>query len=101
MAIDDGGPAFPRPISGADKGLTAPPNARFEFSTSQTGMTLRDYIATHALAGILANPSDMYEGVSASDPDCEAKLQKQRLEIAERSYRFADAFLAARKAGAE
>lgn len=47
--IDDGGPAFPRPFSGAD--------ATVDFSgfdNAQSGMSLLDYFAGQALVGHIA-----------------------------------------------
>jgi hypothetical protein len=60
--IDDGGPAFPRPMVAA-----AP------------GMTLRDWFAGQALAGMLANP-DSWTGAGGV-----------------MAYRYADAMLRARE----
>lgn len=45
----DGGPAFPRPFS-EDK-------FNEDAFASQHGMTLRDYFAGQALAGVMANPA--------------------------------------------
>jgi hypothetical protein len=44
MPKNDGGPAFPRETS------------HFGTSPSQNGMSLRDYFAGQALAGIMARP---------------------------------------------
>lgn len=62
--INDGGPAFPD-------------------DNSQVGMSLRDYFAGQALAGISANPREDYSGTTRDDK-------------ANESYRQADAMLAAR-----
>lgn len=77
--IDTGGPAFPM----------ATVDGWF-----QTGMTLRDWFAGHALAGICVNDeywrlNEEYRGKSAS-------------EIAHRAYQVADAMIAeGNKDGAE
>ena len=70
----DGGPAFPRPLSTDDH--REPCNVEF----AQSGMSLRDFFAAHALTGMLADktPAKYYD------------------EIAGHAYRFADAMLAAR-----
>lgn len=69
----DGGPAFPSLHSIDGNWIKEP---RPEFS----GMSLRDYFAAHALAGLLAS----------GPHDCEAP------GIAHDAYLFADAMLAAR-----
>jgi hypothetical protein len=63
----DGGPAFP-PMHNPD--------------THQSGMSLRDWFAGQALAGLLADPN-----VLGGAP-----------EVANTAYRFADAMLEARAA---
>jgi hypothetical protein len=80
-SINDGGPAFPRPVSHSDEGGT-----HFGF----TGMTLRDYFAGQALAGICA---PLYDDESPT-------IWKHR-EFAKGAYMFADAMLAARKEGSK
>lgn len=71
MAINDGGPAFPR--------------------VRTLGMSLRDYFAGQALAGILAN--------TASVAGIYEKNRQQPTEaLAVAVYQFADAMLAAREA---
>lgn len=65
---DDGGPAF-RTVAG---------NTVYSY-----GMTLRDYFAGQALAGILANPHNRHE----------VTFQ----QMADDAYRFAFAMLEARK----
>ncbi len=71
-AADDGGPAFPLFTSPSETGGNIPP--------IQYGMTLRDWFAGQALAGISA-------------PSCGYEVQR----AAQRSYELADAMLAARK----
>ena len=73
-ANDNGGPAFPRPAVCGD-GFTAYEEA--------VGMTLRDWFAGQAMAGLLAYPG---AGEWAS-PD----------KLAVNVYRYADAMLEARK----
>ncbi len=73
--IKDGGPAFPQ--YGFDKVA--------ERFTSQGGMTLRDYFAAQALAGICANQDNRVYGNS--------------MEFARAAYRLADAMLTARGQG--
>lgn len=71
-SINDGGPAFPRPVSHSDEGGT-----HFGF----TGMTLRDYFAGQALAGILAS----------------ANFGNVKDWIGGKAYEAADSMLAARE----
>jgi hypothetical protein len=68
--INDGGPAFPS----VGEGFGNP-------SYSAPGMTLRDWFAGQALAGALA------------DPTCDLSP----IELAKKTYEFADAMLAARE----
>lgn len=73
--IDDGGPAFP---------------LRVEFPTTgphhELGMSLRDWFAGKALAGICAHTD------TGNAPPCEGEARV--------AYAFADAMLAERKRGA-
>jgi len=62
----DGGPAFPQDLRDAN-------GTGFQYY----GMTLRDYFAAKALAGMLADP----------------KLMGRPQEFAERSYALADAMI--------
>jgi hypothetical protein len=71
----DGGPAFPRPASEA-----------YPKYGQQDGMTLRDWFAGQALAGILINYTTQKFGVKDSD-------------VAQHAYIFADAMLAERAKG--
>lgn len=68
--INDGGPAFPRD----------------ERHLGHNGMTLRDYFAAKALAGIEASQGNSGNFVSTVE------------KVAERAYELADAMLAARGA---
>lgn len=73
--INDGGNAFP---------------ACNEANVNGTmGMTLRDWFAGQALAGLCANPNESPDEDGASDRDV----------IASVAYELADAMLAAREAG--
>lgn len=69
MSKKDGGPAFPAPDLGKQD---------FGQRGAYPGMTLRDYFAAKAMAGV----------ASTGEYDCAM--------IARRAYRFADAMLAAR-----
>lgn len=81
-SADTGGPAFPRPASPAHQhGMHDP----------QKGMTLRDYFAGQAIAGILANPD-----ISASAARCNVSTEEFREDTAAAAYAMADAMLKAR-----
>ncbi len=71
---NDGGPAFPV----AD---TVYPSGQTQWGSN--GMTLRDWFAGQALAGLSANPREDYSGTTRDDKAVE-------------SYRQADAMIAAR-----
>ncbi len=68
--INDGGPMF-----------AIPGIATNWYATMQTGISIRDYLAGQALAGALA------------DPTCDLSP----IELAKKTYEFADAMLAARE----
>lgn len=51
--MNNGGPAFPRPIGHY-------PVAGCTYNDAQAGMTLRDYFAAAALTGLLAEGSGMH-----------------------------------------
>lgn len=84
--INDGGAAFPRPYSqdeyAAQKGDRA---------FAQEGMTLRDYFAGQALAGITTHIQPSIGPRMDTEKLCEA--------CADYSYMIADAMLAAREGG--
>ena len=82
--INDGGPAFP--VKVRRNTSTDPLATSREFQ--MPGMTLRDWFAGQALAGQLANPQAVCEGV-----DGVANL------FAKDAYVLADAMIAARKKG--
>ncbi len=71
--IEDGGPAFPVPVTPTRDGGWAS-------CKEVEGMTLRDWFAGQALAGLAASCSNSPDG-----------------DIARWSYEFADAMLVARK----
>lgn len=71
--INDGGPAFP-------SGVTFGENGAFIYAP-QPGMTLREWFAGQALAGMMADPN--VEGSHAQIADC--------------CYAYADAMIVARK----
>ena len=79
---NDGGPAFPAPMNGPD-------------GRTQHGMTLRDYFAGQALAGVVPG---IEHAVDKIDPD--SKYYDQNSDglyqcAAIRAYCYADAMLAA------
>jgi hypothetical protein len=74
--INDGGPAFPSTIQYFPDDKNA---------NEEQGMTLRDWFAGQALAGMISAVDPKSEGSQAIKP------------IAEAAYDFADAMLAARE----
>ena len=80
---DDGGPAFPLQIENRD-----------QYEGSQYGMTLRDWFAGQALAGMFANPE-----ISLSAARLNVSTDEFRLDTARAAYASADAMLAARSKG--
>jgi hypothetical protein len=82
--MNDGGPAFPVPNYVNVDGDT--------FESEPSGMSLRDWFAGQALAGMLAGP-DMKNNLLLGNPD------GRELEawMAEQSYEYADAMLKARE----
>jgi hypothetical protein len=78
--VDDGGPAFPRPASvqttydykGRERTLTR---------EAQDGLSLRDYFAAKAMAGLLAD----------------SEMKGSPAHFAEYAYEYADAMLAQRQ----
>jgi hypothetical protein len=96
---DDGGPAFPRPgyYPDGSNNDNLEVRERMDLHTQpQPGMTLRDYFAAQALAGILAHtPAGDYEAIVAvMGPLIE--LTPGVKSIATAAYCLADAMLAAR-----
>jgi len=74
--INDGGPAFPVPDSH---------HANGQVQYGANGMTLRDWFAGQALAGLLASPRGPVDGGAITDS-----------WVAENAYIVADAMLRAR-----
>lgn len=73
----DGGPAFPQPATAEGHATNTPP-----------GMSLRDYFAGQALAGMVAN--------SLTDEQVRATKSDPCAVVASWAYEYADAMLAAR-----
>ncbi len=82
MTRDDGGPIYPRPAQLVQSPFSHAPH----MDSGHAGMSLRDYFAGQALAGIAANP------VSSCYPGGEIQSQAE----ARLAYRLADAMLAER-----
>lgn len=80
--INNGGPAFPEGIAVREDGKV--------YGGKNSGMTLRDYFASAAMHGIIAN-----EGVCLEE---DAGLSS---EYAKKAYRYADAMLIARNSNLE
>jgi hypothetical protein len=82
---NDGGPAFPMP------GMTGLPNGEFVYG--EHGMTLRDYLASKAVQGLLANAGGP---VQTNGRTGWGLVNCDEADIASMAYRIADAMLAAR-----
>ena len=87
--INNGGPAFPRPASEFTKHGTLRDGN--DAVPEQEGMSLRDYFAAKALAGLLADPNVQPSRTSSMDNWVQT--------VAERAFQFADAMLKARQSG--
>lgn len=81
-AHDDGGPAFPHVGEQFNHDI-----GERETVTTAPGLSVRDYFAAKALAGMLANPEQDYA------PLIDDKVPM----LASEAYRLADAMLEARK----
>lgn len=79
--IKDGGSAFPVAIAWEADEYGKAANTGYKVTKVDGGMTLRDYFAASAVAGML------------SDSEIKASVR----EFAERAYEVADAMLEARK----
>jgi len=75
----DGGTAFPRPVGFY-------PNAGGTYSEGQSGMSLRDYFAGQALAGVWAGRESDFVKISAPTTD----------DVAVACYALADSMIRAR-----
>lgn len=76
QTVDDGGPAYPIPLQELPNGDSYGP---------EPGMSLRDWIAATALAGMLANPNahdkhDWAEKLSVCAYDAADAMLKRRNE---------------------
>lgn len=105
---NDGGPAFPRPASEFTQSGTL--HDGNDAIPAQPGMTLRDYFAAHALAGMLATYRSGY-GPDPDDPNFSSSFNRELAidknhitgelegvnEIVGDAYLFADAMLAERE----
>lgn len=93
---DDGGPAFPRPayeIESATRDTVI-------WGSGQSGMSLRDWFAGKALAGIMAAEADADGGGAFRITDHkEIKFSTFVERFASAAYMLADAMLEARKKG--
>jgi hypothetical protein len=87
MKPKDGGLAFPRPLP---KGQF-PPQDALRLLEQHAGMTLRDYLAARAMAGLLAMEANPRFGAT-EEPYNKAHAPL----IAEHAYAIADAMLAER-----
>lgn len=85
MSNKTGGPAFPEL---GNVGY----NSDWQ---SESGMTLRDYFAAKALQGLCANPGGPFQ---ANDMSGWAIVNCELDDIANESYKLADAMLRAREA---
>ena len=89
----DGGPAFPTKIRHTLQGGVD--GVATEWEELLPGMTIRDYFAGQALAGMVAGGVDFLDAVSARSLK---SGQSQEEVVALAAYDLADAMLAAREA---
>jgi len=81
--VEDGGPAFP----------STEDHPNYDFPMHHLGMSLRDWFAGQALAGLLANPGGPFQ---ANDRDGWDIVNCTLDDVARLSYQASDAMLAAR-----
>jgi hypothetical protein len=87
--INDGGPAFPaQPIHHFPDGIT--------MSQNQGGMTLRDYFAGQALAGISENIEPQIDKLDSKEENFDRDIKVLFRVAAYRAYTYADAMIAVR-----
>ena len=90
--INDGGAAFPRPVSFSEEGGT---------HRGTLGMTLRDYFAGQALAGFVGQWEKEICEAGVDEISNEKRREGARADWIQRaaytSYGYADAMLAARE----
>jgi len=92
MSVNDGGPAFPQPMTFSPNGQPTTPGMYFP---DVNGMSLRDWFAGLALQGWLSGPC---QGDVLDDYDHDPKAFSQHQKIVgETCYGYADAMLAARE----
>lgn len=84
---EDGGPAFPKSGQSSDDG-------REIFDGSNEGMSLRDYFAGQALAGMLAGFTKLSDDPMLAE---QGIIRNQPNDMSELAYLHADAMLAARE----
>ena len=82
IPINYGGPAFP----------VTYPNGDMDY-----GITLRDYFAGQALAGLTARSESVYRKLASSDETMSSIEEALTSTLAGVAFRYADAMLAARK----
>lgn len=98
--IDDGGPAFASTITiaaGSNDPYTGEKAVANERRYLFAGMSLRDYFAGQALAGMLADTTTHVGFISSNGTGWPKAEGKFRAAVAECAYAHADAMLAARK----
>lgn len=86
----DGGPAFPAFVDGNTRNLTT--------SVFNEGMSLRDWFAGQALAGVLANPHSANDA-REMEKDGDINGRRFRELLVQHCYIVADAMLKARQQG--
>lgn len=91
--MKDGGPAFPQALIQNDAGVNVPA----AYAPDASGMSLRDYFAGQALAGLLANPK-RYEYIASKVESGELTQEAASAKNAHKAYRVADAMIAEREA---
>lgn len=94
QTVDDGGQVYPCTEKVRDPSCYPAPGY---IETVHLGMSLRDWFAGQALAGLAGNPGGPYQANSMSGWGL---VNCQPRDIAGEAYALADAMLAARKAGA-
>lgn len=82
--VEDGGPAFPHQFEDADG------HPRY---LQSTGLTIRDYFAAQALAGLLANPGGPFQANNMNGWDI---VNCTLDDVARLSYQAADTMIAIR-----
>lgn len=94
--INDGGPAFPVPfILDPTRGTAGGEYVDGADAGAPTGITMRDFFATHAMNAMLSDHEYSMEVRKA----CTRENKKHSLVLAYSAYYYADAMLAARQTG--